>query len=209
MEILIEKLSKRYNYEWIFRNADYKFLSGNTYVIVGPNGSGKSTLLQVLSGMVPPTDGRISYSHRSGAVEPENIFRHLTLAAPYMDLIEEFTLTEMVNFHFSLRRSRGNAGIDEVIKQMRLSHAADKQIINFSSGMKQRLKLGLSFLTESDIILLDEPGSNLDAAAFNWYREQLAALPPDSLVIIASNNPQEYPPSAQLIEIQSFKVKGA
>jgi len=198
-------LSKRFNREWIFKNANFVFEAGNTYCVVGPNGSGKSTLLQVVWGQVPPSSGSIEYQAASGPVAIDQIYRHLSIATPYLELIEEFTLKELLDFHFRLRTARNGMRTDEMMERMYLSAARDKFISNFSSGMKQRLKLGLAFFSQSDVIFLDEPGTNLDSTALNWYREELSRLPSDMLVIIASNDPREYPESAKTIRITDFK----
>jgi ABC-type multidrug transport system ATPase subunit len=204
--ITAKDLDKRFNREWIFRKLSYQFIAGNIYAITGPNGSGKSTLLQVLSGFVPSSDGVLQYSYLNQPDIPvEEVYRHLAVAAPYMDLIDEFTLLEQLQFHFKLKKIRGGITIDNLIKIMYLDEARNKYIRNFSSGMKQRVKLGLAFYTEADLIILDEPGTNLDQQAFEWYVTELNKLPIDSLILIASNNPAEYPEKTKILAIQDFK----
>jgi len=203
--ITVENLSKRFNREWIFRNISYSFERGKTYAIIGPNGSGKSTLMQILWGQLPPTAGTIRYSHNNKTVEIEHAFRHLSIATPYMDLIDEFTLDEQLRFHFKMRKSRNGQSTDEMLGAMYLRDARHKYISNFSSGMKQRLKLALALFTEADAIFLDEPGTNLDQKAFNWYLDQLNRLPKECLVFIASNQPTEYPSDAVKVDIMTYK----
>jgi ABC-type multidrug transport system ATPase subunit len=202
--IITENLSKRFNREWIFKNLNYTFSSGNTYAITGPNGSGKSTLLQVLWGQMPQSSGTIRYQNAS-EIPMEDFHRHITIATPYMDLIEEFTLLEQLQFHFSLRMAAGNMSLDEMIRLMYLEPARNKQIVNFSSGMKQRVKLGLAFFTDADVMFLDEPGTNLDKQAFEWYLKQLTAVIGKKMIFIASNQPAEYPDNAVKIDILKFK----
>lgn len=204
--IKVKGLSKRYNREWIFRGFDYSFDPGRTYAITGPNGSGKSTLLQVLWGQVPPTAGTLDYyTEASSRIDPEGWYRHLSIAAPYMDLIDEFTLEEQIKFHFSLRRLRNGLKLEELPERMVLQDARRKFIGNFSSGMRQRVKLALAFYTLADVLFLDEPGTNLDHRAFDWYLEQLHELPTHMMVVIASNEPTEYPENASKIDILSLK----
>lgn len=205
--ITIEGLSKRFNREWIFRNFSYEFTPGNIYAITGPNGSGKSTLLSILWGQVPPTSGNLKFSTADNTVVAvENIQRYISIATPYMDLIEDFTLQEMLEFHFKLKRVRDNRSYNELLEILYLTESRDKFIRNFSSGMKQRLKLGLAFFTESPIIFLDEPGSHLDAAAFQWYQEQLLRLPKESLVFVGSNDPQEYQAGpVRVLDLRTYK----
>ena len=205
MEIIVQDLSKRFNREWIFRNLNHTFSSGNTYAITGPNGSGKSTLLQILWGQMPPSGGSISYAGPAGNIPIEEVYKHISIATPYMDLIEELTLMEQLQFHFKLKKSRNGISIEKIVELMYLETACDKYISNFSSGMKQRVKLALAIFTKADIIFLDEPGTNLDKQAFEWYVTQLNSLPIDSMVFIASNQPAEYPENAKKIDILNHK----
>jgi ABC-type multidrug transport system ATPase subunit len=122
-----------------------------------------------------------------------------------MDLIEEFTLFEQLQFHFKLRKCREQRSIAELLDIMYLTAAKDKFIGNFSSGMKQRVKLALAFYTEADMVFLDEPGTNLDRQAFDWYQQELYKLPPDTLVFIASNDEAEYPPDCNIINLMAYK----
>lgn len=122
-----------------------------------------------------------------------------------MDLVDEFTLREQLDFHFKIKKSRDGLTTDALIEEMYLTHAHNKYIGNFSSGMKQRVKLALAFFTQADAIFLDEPGTNLDDQAFNWYLTQLNKLPKSCLVAIASNQPAEYPSDALKIQILDHK----
>lgn len=203
--ITVNDLSKRFNREWIFRQLNYQFLPGNVYAITGPNGSGKSTLLQILWGQMPQSSGGIRYEKGAAEVPVEEIFNHVSIATPYMDLIDEFTLTEMLHFHFKLKKIRHGFQIQDVLHRMYLEEAADKQLMNFSSGMRQRLKLALACYTQSDVYFLDEPGTNLDHRAFAWYAAELENLPAEAIVCIASNNPEEYPARAHVLNIMDFK----
>jgi ABC-type multidrug transport system ATPase subunit len=205
LTLSVENLSKRFNREWIFRGLSFDFTAGNTYAITGPNGSGKSTLLQVLWGQVPQTSGSISYQKSSKNISVQDISAHISIATPYMDLIDEFTLEEQLNFHFKLKPIRSGITIPDLLQILYLEPAGNKTIGNFSSGMKQRVKLGLAFYTQADILFLDEPGTNLDARAFEWYLTEFKKMPPGGLIFIASNNPAEYPENAFVLNMENFK----
>jgi ABC-type multidrug transport system ATPase subunit len=205
MNIYTKNLSKRFNREWIFKDFTFKFSSPNTYAIVGPNGSGKSTLLQVLWGQMLPSQGNLSYEQDGKEVPLGEIFKHISIATPYMDLIDEFTLIEMVRFHFRFKTIRNNKTIEELLDIFELPKAKDKTIANFSSGMRQRLKLGLAFYSKADILFLDEPTTNLDKKSIDWYKHIREHLPNETMILIASNQEHEYPADAQKIEILSYK----
>jgi len=144
-KISLENIGRRFNRDWIFRGIDHKFVSGEIYAILGPNGSGKSTLLQVLNGSLAPSAGKISYFCDENPVEIEAVYKHLSLAAPYLELIEEFTLDEMTDFHFKFKSYKDGIDKNELINLLAMPGSKNKLIKYFSSGMKQRLKLALAF----------------------------------------------------------------
>ena len=204
LTITAQHLGKRFKREWIFRNFNYTFKSG-IYAITGPNGSGKSTLLQVLWGQLLPSAGKVEYSSGDKSLEIQDAYRCISIATPYMDLIDEFTLEEQFHFHFRLKESRNAMTIEEMIERTRLSNAKSKPIGNFSSGMRQRAKLALAFYTNADALFLDEPGTNLDHTNFQWYLNELATVPDTCLVFIASNQAAEYPEKSLKVDIMDYK----
>jgi ABC-type multidrug transport system ATPase subunit len=203
MKIEAVNLAKRFNREWIFKAFNYTFEAGKIYAITGPNGSGKSTLLRILWGQLPPTDGDVRH-FMQGEVDKDEVFKHVAIATPYMDLIEEFTLKEMASFHFKFKKPVDGLDPRDIITRLDLPTAADKPISNFSSGMRQRLKLGLAFHTATPFLFLDEPSTNLDERATQWYHDLLAQVR-DRVVLIASNQSHEYPSHAIRINIQAYK----
>lgn len=198
------QLSKRFNREWIFRNVDYSFQQGKVYAITGPNGCGKSTLLQVLWGQLPASSGLLSYTLSNEIIPVESIYQHVSIAAPYLDLIDEFTLEELLSFHFKMRKLRSSLLLKELPELMELDHAKHKTILQFSSGMRQRLKIALAIFTQADFVFLDEPFTNLDAIAIKWYQKQLYSLE-KSIVLIASNDPKEYENATDYLHLADYK----
>lgn len=205
MIIEAEELGKRFNREWIFKNLTFSFQSGNTYAVTGPNGSGKSTLMQVLWGQMPASTGKLTYLDNGRIIPVEDIFQHVSIATPYMDVIDEFTLAEMLRFHFKFKSIRQGKTIEELMEMMELATSANKLISNFSSGMRQRVKLALAFYSDTQLLFLDEPTTNLDKKSTDWYLKNLYALPADTLILIASNQEHEYPASAKKVDILNFK----
>ena len=206
MNILAEDLGKKYFKEWIFRRFSYSFESGKAYAITGPNGSGKSTLLKTLSGNIPATEGLITYKSESKDIHPDYWPRHLSFAAPYLEVVEEFTLSELLNFHFSFKKSAFPAeNKDDFAEQIYLQDALQKQIKYFSSGMKQRLKLGLAFFSDTPVLLLDEPTSNMDVKGVDWYLGQIEEIKKNRLILVCSNQEHEYQFCNFRLDITSFK----
>ncbi len=205
MQISTQNLGKKFSNEWIFRNLNETFQSGESYTFVGSNGSGKSTLLQVLSGYMPQSEGVINYKISDEIIEIDNFYKHLIIAAPYLELIEDFTLSELLAFHIKFKPFKNNLSIADFIDFIELPKAKNKEIKFFSSGMKQRVKLGLAFLSDCEILMLDEPTSNLDAQATNWYLSNVQEYSKNRLLFICSNQPVEYEFCQNILNIQDYK----
>ncbi len=206
MNITLQDIGRRYNREWIFRHLDYTFSFGNSYAILGPNGSGKSTLLKVLTGSLTPSEGDLRYLVDSKEQDVEHVFQKISLAAPYVELIEEFTLEEMLNFHFKFKTLLVNYDLEKVKETLGFSKATfQKEIRHFSSGMKQRVKLILACCSESQVLFLDEPTSNLDKDGEGWYLDLLANTKTDRILIIGSNQEHEYSFCNEYLQIMDFK----
>ncbi|MEN5056517.1 ABC transporter ATP-binding protein [Sphingobacterium kitahiroshimense] len=206
MKIILTDVGRRYNREWIFKHITYEFESGKSYAILGPNGSGKSTLLKVLSGSLAPSAGSIYYEMNDKAVDVESVFQYLSLATPYVELIEEFTLREQIQFHFKFKNYLSGYSEPEVVHLLGLENAIDKELKFFSSGMKQRVKLALACCSDSAFVLLDEPTSNLDTAGEGWYLELVDKTKrADRSFIICSNQEKEYNFCDQTLSISDYK----
>ncbi|MDI9880867.1 ABC transporter ATP-binding protein [Flectobacillus longus] len=205
MEIITENLGKKFRNEWIFKSVNLRFQQGQAYTFTGSNGSGKSTFLQILSGFIPASEGKIFASKNQQALEFENIYKEISIAAPYLELIEEFTLEELLQFHIRFKPLIQQYSIKDFIEFIELPKASQKAIKHFSSGMKQRVKLGLTFWSDTPILMLDEPSSNLDAKATNWYLENVQKYSHNRMLFICSNQPNEYEFCSNIFNIQDYK----
>ncbi|MFT3910041.1 MAG: ABC transporter ATP-binding protein [Ferruginibacter sp.] len=205
MQITLTKAGKRYNREWIFRGVDYTFLPGKTYAITGPNGSGKSTLLQVIAGAIMQTEGKVEYNNTSSnrAIPSVKAHEQLSFASPYLELIEEMTATEILQFHATFKPL--TKSIPTILTEVGLERSAHKQIRYFSSGMKQRLKLAQAFFCNTPVLLLDEPTTNLDEDGIALYHRLISNYAKDKMVIVSSNDKQEYDFCGEVISISKYK----
>lgn len=209
MQIILENAGKRFNRDWIFRSLNYTFSSGQAYAITGNNGSGKSTLLLSLSGATALNEGRNLWHLKKEATLPlpeEQLHRYLTVVAPYLELIEEMTAMEFLKFHSAFKPLLPGISIEQVLEEVQLKTAANKQIRYYSSGMKQRIKLAQAFFTDVPVLLLDEPCTNLDTAGFDLYKTLISRYTADRLVIVSSNDPQEYGFCHHRIDIRDYKT---
>ena len=205
-QIELNNIGKRFRYEWIFKNITHSFESGKSYALLGPNGSGKSTLMKILSGHLTPSDGQITFLHNGKKIDGDNVYQHISYSAPYIDVIEEMTLTEIIAFHSKFKPLRKALIINDLIRILNFKNAADKEIRFFSSGMKQRLKLSLSICSDTPILLLDEPTTNLDAQGVAWYQDLMQQFSDkDRLVIVASNIEHDYDFCEEKLNILDYK----
>jgi len=205
MRIELQNLGKRFNQQWIFRHLDYEFHSGQSYAIVGPNGSGKSTLLQVVAGSIEKSEGKLNWSNDHQPIEAELHFKQLSLAAPYLELIEELTLTEFLDFHESFKPFLPGWNTQSIIQYIHLEHSANKQIRLFSSGMKQRVKLAQAVFSNTNMVLLDEPTSNLDLDGIALYRKMISELCAGRLLIVCSNDENEIDFCTNRLNVMDYK----
>lgn len=208
MEIILNNIAKRYLYDWVFRNLTIHFKTTNRYAILGANGSGKSTLLKVLSGHLSPSKGTIQYKINSQEISKDDIYKHISFASPYIDLIEEFTLLESIQFHQQFKPFFNNLNTNDFLDLIQLKKAKDKEIRFFSSGMKQRLKLGLAICSNTSLLLLDEPTATLDEKSVEWFHLLLEKYTSNRLIIIASNEARDVKSCQEIINILDYKKAG-
>lgn len=205
LKIHLQEASKRFQYEWIFRNLSLQLTQGDSLAITGSNGSGKSTLLKCISGAIPISSGKIIFENSEKAIPEADWYKSLAIAAPYLELPEEFTLSEVIAFHFQFKRPLSQIGAKELIEILYLDQHAQKPVSQFSSGMKQRLKLGLALFSDVPLILLDEPTSNLDKKGIAWYADLMKTYQNGRILIVCSNEPREYEFCSKKLAIEDFK----
>ena len=206
MEITISNIGKKFQREWIFRGVTHQFESGVRCAVLGGNGSGKSTLLQIISGYLTPGEGEIHWMHNQKNIETDQVFRYVSLATPFLNLYDDFTLNENVSFFLQFKKFRNGITSKDFVSLIELEKQQDKQLAHFSSGMRQRVKLGLAILADTPLLLLDEPTSHLDAHAVKWFQQMLSDHVQNRSLFVASNSHAEeiFLCNSQ-IDVQRFK----
>jgi ABC-type multidrug transport system ATPase subunit len=193
MNILLQDLGKRYQRYWVFRGITHDFSSGSRTAILGQNGSGKSTLLRIMAGMQPPSAGKISWAQGvDKKIAQPVVFSSISFCAPGMELPEELTLEETLQFHFAFKKPLNGFDISTIIEAIGMKAAAKKPVGDYSSGMKQRVKLAQAIFSDTSLLLLDEPCTNLDEAGVSQYQDWIGRYAGNRTVIVASNDPREY-----------------
>ncbi|MBP7407756.1 MAG: ABC transporter ATP-binding protein [Flavobacteriales bacterium] len=207
MEVVLSDIAKHFGREVVFQGVTLTLASSSRTAILGPNGSGKSTLLQLIGGALMPTNGRIAHRANGTEIPQDEVYRHVSIAAPYLGLYEDLSLRQTIAFHTRFKPLRAGVGPEQLARIAYLDHALEKPVLHFSSGMKQRLKLALAILSDTPLLLLDEPASNLDSQAIAWFRELLGRHLEGRTLLVASNRQAvEHDLCAAVLEMEAFKV---
>lgn len=205
VSIELKGIGKKFNRSWLFKEVNLHFAANKAYALTGFNGSGKSTLLQLIYGYQVASAGTAVYMQGTAIISPDAVYKHVVFVAPYLEFPEELSLLEVIQFHFSFKSKSNQANDAEMIAEAGLQGSEHKHIKYFSSGMKQRLKLMLAFYTECDVVLLDEPCSNLDESGIEWYRKMMLLQKGKRTILIASNQKAEYDFCDAVYAVTDFK----
>ena len=206
VRLAINELSQAYYRKYVFKNVSLERSTGSHMAILGSNGSGKSTLLKTLSGALMPFSGSVVLEVDGQVISQEEQYRYISLAAPYLELIEEYTLIEFLRFYEQLKPWRADFTAERVIEEAYLEEAKDRDLRYFSSGMKQRVKLALAFFTDTPLVFLDEPLSNLDRKGTEWYLRLVEKYTSGRLIFVCSNETEEeYAFCTDSIRIENYK----
>lgn len=205
MKVSLENIGKRFNRDWIFRKINFEFKAQGKYAITGHNGSGKSTLLQILAGAATHSEGTITYSEGRRHLPENKIFKKVAIAAPSLQLIEEMNLHEFLDFHGKMKGWMNNISHQQIVADLGLQAAAHLQIRYYSSGMKQRVKLAQAIFSDTPLLLLDEPLSNLDEAGISLYYSLIENFCMHKTVIVSSNDKKEYSFCTHELNIKVYK----
>jgi len=206
VQLTLEKIGKRYGLTWVFKEVDWELKQGEKAAIIGHNGSGKSTLLKIISGGLIPSKGTVKYALPGYNEGVEDIIGQFVFVAPYIELVEEMTLSEHIGFHFKFLSVIQGVNYQEIIASAGLVGQEDKMVRHFSSGMKQRLKLALAIFSDTPLIILDEPTANLDVSGVNTYQELIDIYTKNRTVIVGSNQPHEYKFCTNILDITRFNI---
>ncbi len=205
MKISLEQIGKRYQRHRIFKDISYTFSSQGAYALLGANGSGKSTLLRIIAGMQPPSAGKVTYKLNGKEIPVQQIFPHISFCAPGMEIVEELSLKEFLTFHFHFKKPVQGLSVTDIINTIGLAEHADMYIGDFSSGMKQRVKLAQAIFSDTEILLLDEPCSNLDQKGVEQYNNWIETYTNNRLTIVASNDVREYYFCREQLKVEEYK----
>lgn len=202
IQLIAHSLEKKFGRKTVFSglsiNTDTSILG-----IAGMNGSGKSTLLRCLAGLLKPTSGTVSWMIQQRELERKDLKDHLGYAAPYVQLYEELTVRENLDFIKKVRSLKDNKSLNELLKPIGAENLTEMHFGDLSTGQQQRIKLAAAIIHEPKILLLDEPGSNLDEAGKDVVKNLVGRFSSQNrMVVIASNQKEELALCNEIIELK-------
>jgi heme exporter protein A len=188
LSLKVSKICKHYAGTLLFKDISFELSPGEVLAIAGWNGSGKSTLLRIIAGLVRPTLGRVEMFFKGKPIPKDSKRKFLGMVAPAFSLYEELTALENLEFFCKVR----GVGYDrnsclDMLERAGLTENANKLCRNYSSGMKQRLKLVQALLHNPPLLLLDEPGCNLDSKGMKIVEDVILKQRQVGMTVIASN----------------------
>lgn len=191
----VDSIGKHYLSNWLFRNISFELNTGESIAITGNNGSGKSTLIQIIFGLVQQSEGIVHFNERL-IEKPETIF---SITSPSLELPLDFCINDILVFYQSLNKISMDSELFGQ-RSMFSTKQMKQPLKNFSSGMLQRFKTSLCFFSESPVLLLDEPLSNMDYNGEKWYKNCVDEVRNNKIILFAGNQSQE-------IELANFKIE--
>ena len=210
VEIVCNKLSKSFSGKSIFKNLDLKISAKESLTVTGRNGTGKSTLVKVLAGLILQSKGSILINENNVALQKENWFAKTGLLSPYFNLYDELTGFENLDFFYKLKsngkeKSGNEEKVNSLLNEVNLFDKKNEQVKNYSSGMKQRLKLAFAVINKPDILFMDEPRSNLDKYGIEIMNRIALDHKERGILIIATNDEEDKQLCDKSLNIEDYK----
>ncbi len=197
-------IEKSFSGKKILKNISFEVNQGQSLAFTGRNGSGKTTLIRILCALSRADKGEIQFTKEDTSIKRELFKDHFSLVGPYLQLYEELTAFENLNFLARLKSIKGASDkIYSLIEQVGLKGRAHDPVKTYSSGMKQRLKYAFALLSSPDILFLDEPTSNLDKEGIKKVYEIMNNQKQDKILIFATNDDADLNLADKLVQIDA------
>lgn len=189
MKIEVKSIGKYFGERKIFSDVNFEITSGSSIAITGPNGSGKTTLMRIISGLLNPTEGSVTYFNNGIELNDRQRFDNIGLVGPYLELYNDLTAMENLKFFSKMKKLKDTENIiSGLMEKLNLSGHEFDLVKNYSSGMKQRLKYVFALLSSPEILLLDEPTSNLDKEGIKTVYNIMENQKSKGILLIATND---------------------
>lgn len=199
-------LNKSFGRRLIFNDLQFKFDKSGIYGISGPNGSGKSTLVKIIAGIIGASKGKINHKVNGKEIREENLHNHIGFVSPYLILYEEFSTYENMKLFADIRGIKFNSDrVDYLLEKFLLFKRKDDLLKTYSSGMKQRVKFIFALMHTPELLILDEPTSNLDDEGKNSVYELIKEEGQKNIVLIASNEKNDLEICSDIVFLEKYK----
>jgi len=200
------ELNKTFGRRLIFNAINFKYDESGVFGISGPNGSGKSTLVKIIAGLISPTKGKIIHKNSEDEIIPEKLHNHIGFVSPYLVLYEEFTAWENLNIFSKIREINLDKDYaKDLLNRFLLYNRKDDLVKTYSSGMKQRMKFIFALIHHPELLIFDEPTSNLDDEGKNSVYGIIEDKSKESIIIIASNDKGDLDLCPEILDLKRFK----
>ncbi len=200
-------LRKDFAHQTIFEGISFTYQNTDSIAVTGANGSGKSTLLRMISGMVTITEGQIRWSLDGRKLPTHHTYEYLSFCSPGFHFDDRFTVREIIKQYCKVKPLQHGMSPDDLIGLIGFGAHSHKLISELSSGMNQRVRLVLTLCTQTPVLFLDEPCTNLDQQGVEWYQEMVDRFCSHKLVFVASNDPREYLFCKDQLSLMDYLVK--
>ena len=204
--LILQGLTKSFGRRLIFKNINAEFQSGSIYGLAGSNGSGKSTLAKIIADILSPTSGKVIHKIEDQEVSSEKLHNHLGFVSPYLMLYDEFSAEENLIHFMKIRGLQiNNDRIKSLLNEFSLYERRNDLLKAYSSGMKQRIKFIFSLIHSPELMIFDEPTSNLDVSGKDKVYEIIERESKNNLIIIASNEESDLALCKERIFVEEYK----
>ncbi|MBE0551572.1 MAG: ABC transporter ATP-binding protein [Ignavibacterium sp.] len=199
-------LNKSFGRRLIFNDLHFKFDKAGVYGISGPSGSGKSTLVKIIAGIIGASKGKIVHKLSDKEIIEEHLHDYIGFVSPYLVLYEEFSTYENMKLFVQIRGVKFNQErVDYLLNKFLLFKRKDDLLKTYSSGMKQRVKFIFALMHSPQLLILDEPTSNLDDEGKNSVYELISEEGQKNIVLIASNEKNDLQLCSEIVYLEKFK----
>lgn len=191
IELNVTKLTKKFGSKPVLTDVSFS-CSSTVLGISGSNGSGKSTLLKCISGLIKQSSGTVTWKINGSEIPKTDLKNHLGYAAPYVQYYEELSVMENLQFILDLNSHRKLNSPEHLLERFDIKKLSQNLYGELSTGQQQRVKLAGALIHQPEILILDEPGSNLDKKGRSAVEDIVSTERENGhMIILASNQAYE------------------
>ena len=200
-------LTKSFGRRLIFKEINFVWERNGIFGISGPNGSGKSTLVKIIAGLISPTKGKIIHKNSDTEIIPEKLHDHIGFVSPYLVLYEEFSAWENLEIFAKIRGIElDKERVKNLLEEFLIYNRRNDLVKTYSSGMKQRLKFVFALMHLPEVLIFDEPTSNLDEEGKKVVYDIIKDEGKNRIVIIASNEKSDLEFCDEVLFLEKYKA---